>query len=136
LSKSIEELKKELEQTKKQLLKQFYTDPLCALPNLHKLRNDLENLNEFTLIILNIDNFKILNNFYGFMVGDFILESVANKLKHFFKNLSVYRVASDEFAVILNKKLSFYDLKEYLLKISSSISHLEFITPPAKYTIF
>jgi len=124
---NIEYLKKELEHTREKLMEQFYVDYLSSLPNLYKLRSDLEKNEEFTLIILNIDNFKILNDFYGFIVGDFILESVAVKLKSFFKNTPVYRVASDEFAIVLDKKLSFYELKNYLRELSLEISHLEFV---------
>lgn len=123
---TIKELEKELDITKKKLVDQFYLDHLCLLPNLYKLRNDLESNKNFTLIVLNIDNFKILNDFYGFLVGDYILESVANSLKSFFKDTPVYRIASDEFAVLLDKKLSYYELKEYLYSISEKISHFEF----------
>ena len=125
--KNIEELKKELEYTREKLMEQFYVDYLCSLPNLYKLRSDLEQNDNFTLIVLNIDNFKILNDFYGFIVGDFILESVASKLKSFFQDIPVYRVASDEFAIVLDKSLNFYDLKSYLDELSSQISHLEFL---------
>ena len=124
---NIEELKKELENARKKLIEQFYVDYLCSLPNLYKLRSDLEENDNFTLIVLNIDNFKILNDFYGFIVGDFILESVATKLKTFFKEIPVYRIASDEFAIVLDKKLSFYELKVYLHNLSRQISHLKFV---------
>ncbi len=124
---NIEELKKELESVQEKLMEQFYVDYLSSLPNLYKLRSDLECNEAFTLIILNIDNFKILNDFYGFIVGDFILESVANKLKTFFNDISVYRVASDEFAIVLKEKLNFYQLKLYLEELSKKISHLEFV---------
>lgn len=122
----IEELKQELKDTRQQLVEQYYVDSLCSLPNLYKLRSDLEATEDFTLILLNIDNFKILNDFYGFIVGDFILESVAYKLKEYFTNISVYRISSDEFAVLYDEKLDFYTLKNYLEKLSLDIAHLEF----------
>jgi len=122
----IEELKNELKKTRQKLMDQFYIDYLSSLPNLYKLRSDIESKEDFTLILLNIDNFKILNDFYGFIIGDFILESMANKLKDFFNNIPVYRLSSDEFAIVLDEKLDFYDLKKYLEKLSCVISHLEF----------
>ena len=73
-------LTQELLRVQKNLVEQFYTDPLTRLPNLYQLRQDLEEGGDFTLIIANIDNFKILNDFYGFIVGDFILESFAKSL--------------------------------------------------------
>lgn len=122
----INELKKELEYTRQKLIDQFYIDYLSSLPNLYKLRSDLESKEDFTLILLNIDNFKILNGFYGFMVGDFILESMANKLKESFFNVPVYKLSSDEFAILVDEKLDFCNLKNYLEELSTAISHLEF----------
>ena len=55
-------LSRELRMVQKNLVEQFYTDPLTRLPNLYKLRHDLEELSEFTLIIANIDNFKLLSH--------------------------------------------------------------------------
>lgn len=101
-------MEEELAETKQKLIDQFYIDHLCALPNLYKLRSDLELSENFTLIAFNIDNFKVLNDFYGFVVGDFILESVAKKLVSSLENVHIYRIASDEFAILLDKKLNFY----------------------------
>jgi len=120
------DIQKELDHVNKKLIDQFYTDHLSSLPNLYKLRSDLEEQSDFTLIFLNIDNFKILNNFYGFIVGDFILESVANTLEEKISNSTIYRVASDEFAMLLNKRLSFYALRTYLSELSKIVGHLKF----------
>lgn len=126
LIKKILELEKEISEAQKRLVEQFYIDHLSSLPNLYKLRNDLEINPDATLIILNIDNFKILNDFYGFIVGDFILESMARLLKVYYPNDNVYRIASDEFAILLNKTMNFYNLKVYLSDLSKEVSHVEF----------
>lgn len=126
LKKETKHLVKEMINMEEKLIEQFYLDHLTSLPNLYKLRSDLENTEEVTLVVLNIDSFKILNDFYGFIIGDFILESLANRLKIYFKNNNVYRIASDEFAVILDKKHSFYDLKEYLNIVQKDFTHIEF----------
>jgi len=126
LENKLVNMQEELDFTKQKLVDQFYTDHLSSLPNLYKLRSDLEDDSDFTLIILNIDNFKLLNNFYGFMVGDFILESVAKTLSQKIDESSIYRVASDEFAILLGKRLSFYALKKYISDLSFLIAHLQF----------
>ncbi len=123
---SIEDIKKELNFARSRLLLQYYTDNLTSLPNLYKLRSDIEESLEFTLIVLNIDNFKILNDFYGFVVGDFILEALANKLNDTLVEEKIYRIASDEFGVLLDKKLRFYELDRYLKDIVERLSHLSF----------
>ncbi|WP_041956405.1 EAL domain-containing protein [Sulfurospirillum arsenophilum] len=119
-------LSRELRVVQKNLVDQFYTDPLTRLPNLYKLRHDLEETNDFTLIIANIDNFKLLNDFYGFVVGDFILESFAKTLKIELQEISVYRIAGDEFAILVREKMSFYLLKNYLNHLTKQLTHLKY----------
>jgi len=118
---------KELKNAEQELIDQFYTDYLSSLPNLYKLRDDLEENDDCTLIILNINNFKILNDFYGFVIGDFILESVARKIKNSLKQIQAYRVMGDEFAILLNEKLSLYSLKTFLYELTNTLSHMKFL---------
>ena len=125
-NEQIQFLSHELRIAQKHLVEQFYTDPLTSLPNLYKLRHDLEELNEFTLIIANIDNFKLLNDFYGFVLGDFILESFAKSLQNLLKEVVVYRVAGDEFAILIQEKMSFYLLKTYMANLSKQLNHLKY----------
>lgn len=122
----IERLTGELDVARKSLVEQFYTDALSGLPNLYKLRSALEESSDFTFIVINIDNFKLLNDFYGFVVGDFILESFAKTLIEAMPKANIFRIAGDEFAVLLKGKMSFYTLKEYLKTLSSKLSHLRY----------
>jgi len=125
-NEKIKHLSKELRSVRKNLVEQFYTDPLTRLPNLYQLRQDLEEISDFTLIIANIDNFKLLNDFYGFVVGDFILESFSKSLQTELQNVSVYRMAGDEFAILLHERMSFYLLKNYLAHLSKQLTHLKY----------
>ncbi len=126
LSYENRQLEQALSDNKKQLLERFYTDTLSNLPNLYKLRNDLENSYNSNLIILNIDNFKIINDFYGFVVGDYIIEAFAKAIVEKITDGCVYRIAGDEFGVITNSYLNFYALKSYLNELASNLSHLMF----------
>ncbi len=126
LKDQIKRLTSELETAQRNLVMQFYTDPLTRLPNLYQLRHDLEENNQFTLIMANIDNFKLINYFYGFGVGDFILESFAKSLKRVVNDKTIYRLASDEFAIVLKPKMNFYVLKEYMKELCDALSHLQY----------
>lgn len=119
-------LKETLNDDKKKLLQRFYTDTLSNLPNLYKLRNDLENTPDCNLIVLNIDNFKIINNFYGFIVGDYIIEAFGKKIVEEVKDTTVYRVAGDEYAILTPQHLNFYQLEDYINTLTKSLSHLMF----------
>ncbi len=106
--------KKIIKNYKNQLLNRYFIDHLTNLPNIYQLRKDLENNKNFSLIIFNIDNFRIINNFYGYLAGDYVIEKVGEFLKNNIKDHKVYRLSADEFALVINKGMFFYDLKEHL----------------------
>jgi len=106
------------------LFSRYFTDHLTSLPNMYQLRKDLENDSELGLVILNIDNFKTINNFYGFVVGDYVIESVGKYLKDNIVNYTVYKLSGDEFALLIDDSMGFYDLKEYMSKLYESIKNI------------
>jgi diguanylate cyclase (GGDEF)-like protein len=56
----------------------------------------------FSVIILDIDNFKTINDTYGHMFGDAMLRGLADTLKsNIRKTDSVYRYGGDEFVLLL-----------------------------------
>lgn len=95
------------------LFSRYFIDHLTNLPNMYQLRNDLEELNEYALIILDIDNMQTIKNYYGYIVADYILEEFAQYLKTNIKE-KVYKIAACEFAIVIKKKMYFYNLKDYI----------------------
>ena len=58
--------------------------------------------NDFALIIIDIDNFKVINDTYGHATGDVILKKVADSITNAFRSIDhVCRIGGDEFAVIM-----------------------------------
>ncbi len=96
-----------------QLFNRYFIDHLTNLPNVYQLRNDLEDADEYTLIILSIDDMQTIKNFYGYLAADYVIEAVGAYLK---ANLEgkVYKLSTDEFAIVIVKKMYFYSLKDYL----------------------
>jgi len=107
----------EIKKCKLELLNRYFTDNLTHLPNIYQLRKDLQENDNAGLVVLNIDNFKTINNFYGYSIGDFVIENVASHLRVFLKNYKLYRLSVDEFAFILEKNLNFYELKNLLSEL-------------------
>lgn len=112
-----------LKDCKKQLLSRYFTDHLTNFPNLYQLRKDLHDNDGYGLITISIDDFATINNFYGFMVGDYIIEQVGNYL---LKNINkkIYRVSGTEFTIFLDENLPFYDLKDYLSRLYEKIKNI------------
>lgn len=51
------------------------------------------------MMILDLDNFKLINDFYGHMFGDAVLSEIAARLQEFFQNDIVARIGGDEFLI-------------------------------------
>jgi len=108
-----------------QLFKRYFTDNLTNLPNLYQLRKDLQSCDEGGLILLKIDNFQMINNFCGFVVGDYVLEYVGKYLKDILIEHQIYRLSGAEYAVTTETRLGFYELKEYLIELYDKIKNIE-----------
>jgi len=80
----------------------YNIDPLTKLPNRIKLIKDLEGYDELALAILDIDEFKVINDFYGHIIGDFVIMQVVQRISHYIhhENLVLYKLPSDSFAIV------------------------------------
>lgn len=104
-----------------------YHDQLTNLLNRRALFEELEKIilkgEVFTFLIIDVDDFKMVNDTYGHLVGDNAIELISKELISSFHE-RVYRYGGDEFAVIskhndtkdveiinsINKKLQNNDL--------------------------
>ncbi|MEA1956602.1 MAG: EAL domain-containing protein [Campylobacterota bacterium] len=97
------------------LIYQFFIDQMTSLPNLLALKKDIREYNNPTLILININQFKNINNFYGYEAEDLILKEFSKLLA---KNKSIskksYRISGDEFAWLLDEELNLFDFLETL----------------------
>lgn len=110
---------------KEQLVHQLYTDMLTQLPNRTKLLEDLALIKEPVLILINIDRFGEINDFYGSKIGDEILKGMRERISTSMipDGFSLYRIYADEFA-LLYEKISFY-AHPYEEVITSLHTHIE-----------
>lgn len=51
---------------------------------------------EGALLVIDLDNFKMVNDTYGHLMGDYVLKQVADILKMYKKDHIVARMAGDE----------------------------------------
>lgn len=99
-------LLKELESARKVMESASQHDFLTGLPNRSKFMSDLTGLikekTPCTVLMLDIDDFKKINDGLGHTAGDEALQQVAGRLKDMESQLfTPYRFAGDEFIAIL-----------------------------------
>lgn len=129
LNRSYEEITDELEKrtiiekellVRKDELKVLYnTDKLTSLGNRNKLIEDIQKNPNSSLAIIDIDNFKEINDFYGNKTGDTVIIEYANRLiKHLkMKSTEVYRLHADQFAVLHKDNISNEEFEFYLRQL-------------------
>jgi diguanylate cyclase (GGDEF)-like protein len=100
-----------LKQENLELQKLLYTDNLTQLPNRLYLYKHLDKLfsnsnnhqTPLALMHIDIDNFKEINDGFGYLVGDNALRSIANRLSTYFGSRGILtRYEGDEFFAILS----------------------------------
>lgn len=114
----------ELIDQRENLEKMIRTDALTGIGNRFKLIEDIEKFDNPSLSLLNIDNFREINDFYGHEFGDSVIVEFGNKLSDFLKqhtNKTLYRIHADEFA-ILNRGSDHQTFKERIDQIVNDIS--------------
>lgn len=93
------------------LNEQVITDSMTGLYNRSLLKVSLEHAVdqnhhaglENSLIMLDLDNFKSINDDFGHNVGDAVLKSVSDYMKEYFRSSDmIFRIGGEEFLVLLH----------------------------------
>ncbi len=109
-------MEKELKETNEKLKKLSITDELTSAFNkrymYEKLNNkincDSKNKTPFSMVMLDVDNFKFINDNYGHNVGDKVLKKISELVMNRIRSTDTFaRVGGDEFMILLpNTKIS------------------------------
>ncbi|MDC3413463.1 EAL domain-containing protein [Aquibacillus sp. 3ASR75-11] len=86
-----------------------YHDPLTDLPNRTKLRDDLDNLIQrtvisqpFTIFYCDLDRLKYINDALGQFAGDQVIVTISDRIKSVVADYgSVYRFGGDELIIVI-----------------------------------
>lgn len=114
---------------REKIKKLAYYDTLTKLPNRRFFIEELNKIIEynkelktkFSIMFLDIDKFKFVNDTYGHNIGDILLCNIARRVENVIrKDDIVARLGGDEF-VILNQKISDLDIVE---NIASRINYV------------
>lgn len=92
------------------------------------LKSYIENISDdmkITLLYIDLDNFKLINDTLGHLAGDRVLKATANKLDEFSReNGFAMRLGGDEFLIVLKNNYT----KDELMNIAYMLNH--YITIP------
>lgn len=115
---------------KRRLLIEQYTDLLTGLPNRVKLLSDINQASDPSLMILDINNFKSINNLYGLQVGDRLLSNFADNAHQYIDSAhKLYRISGDRFAILCQQydsnNESSENIKKTLNNIQSHCYHID-----------
>ncbi len=117
-----------------ELKHQLFYDFLTGLPNRKALLEDIASKNYTAVILLNIDNFKEMNDLYGHEVGDKILLEMGKAVGEIIADYPfvLYKMHSDEYALGLNESVSsdLFDAmcQEILTRLRTNYYDIEGIT--------
>ena len=106
LAKTYNEVFRENEEREKLMKHQVEHDPMTGVLNRRAFDQILKLMEKdernFALILVDVDNFKSVNDTYGHALGDVILKRVSKLLAEGFRSIDhVCRIGGDEFAVVM-----------------------------------
>lgn len=116
----------------KRVLKAAYTDDLCGIYNYIGFCTNCDKLllsrvsQQYAIIYLDVDNFKILNNAYGIEYGNKILKNISLCIKDVFSDNISARFSSDFFTIFCpytDKDEIIQKVKNLIWEIHASSSH-------------
>ncbi len=116
LEQKVKDRTQQLNEANNRLLKMATTDELTELWNRNELQRRAEeetqrynrynsnHSSSFSVLYMDLDNFKYYNDTYSHEIGDMVLKEFACNLKKFCRRTdSIFRLGGDEFAMFLPK---------------------------------
>lgn len=97
----------ELVENKNKISELFETDQLTSLGNKVKLLTDIDIVSHPVVVIIDIDNFRVVNDLYGQHGGDACLRAVAHLMYSKFSDIAkAYRLHGDIFALLAHENFT------------------------------
>lgn len=127
----LEKRSNELRDSQQRLEQIAYNDPLTGLPNRRLFEDELKHcvaLAErhgpaFTLLLVDLDGFKKINDTLGHDAGDALLVEISLRLQHAVRESDrIARLGGDEFAVILSQTSELASVELVCKRILASLA--------------
>ncbi len=112
---------------RKEVYKAAYVDQLTGIPSKSKHKLDAQELidrqvRKYAYVTFDVDNFKYINEMFGYEYGNRILIHIANVLQHFTdEHELVARISADNFAMLLENPGTKEELSKKIKRIFEMI---------------
>jgi len=107
------------------------TDLITGLPNRVKLEEDIKSYISPKFALVALDNFNMINDYYGYDIGNHTLRETAEMLQSFIddKKVKIYGLSSGQFGLLVGENVDvtlFHQIcADVLTKIDDYIVHIE-----------
>ncbi len=109
---------------KNRLIREQTTDSLTGLPNRTRLLQDTLSMSAPRFAVIDINNFKAINSFYGLETGDAVLVAVSREIACLLPDRAwLYRMGRDQFGVLADVDMSFTVFKQLIGGIIEALRH-------------
>jgi len=121
---------------KDKIIQRQLQDTLTGLKNRTALLNDLEKGgDDITLVLLNIDRFSNVNDYFGYEIGDKLLKSFANRLSNTVEHNYLYRISGDEFAIVCINRTFDDALRDHVLDHLDKLENYKYSVAGYEHTL-
>ena len=124
--KNLQEVGAKLKSTRQKASDLALTNLLTGMKNRYALENDISGRLEsdrFNIAVFDMDNFRIINDTYGYEFGDEYLAAIAEKLKEEFGDVAeIYNITGNEFCFLFNKEFTESQSMAFIPKIHQVMS--------------
>jgi len=109
---------------KNRLIMEQTTDDLTGLPNRTRLLQDTCSMLAPRFAVIDINNFKAINIFYGLDTGDAVLVAVSKEIARLLPNgVRLYRMGRDQFGVLAGRSMDSPSFKQMVARIIEALNH-------------
>jgi diguanylate cyclase (GGDEF)-like protein len=125
---SLERYKELLEEGKAMLNQQLRTDELTGLPNRLSLSEHIAKTEYGSLVLINLNDFKELNDFYGVTTGDKVLREYGALLSQIAQSegFNTFKLSGDEYALYTDEVVDEEQLVSQVQSIQKNMDKQSF----------
>ena len=131
-AKTRSELKKKLAESYQKVKLLSESDPLTGLSNRYyfeqslklSIVNNIRDRHKIALLLIDLDNFKFINDTYGHDVGDRLLIKVVDSIKACLRGKELFaRLGGDEFSICLSNLDSVEHASQVATRVVDALTH-------------